>query len=219
VPTVSPLGGSLRRRVAAAVLESRLGAGSRRSSYLPGNVREVADHPAESVVVRRADHDAASAAGVDADRVVAWLGERGRRTIYSPDTSVSAPPPPLLRPHLVTTLRHGRARGAAARLSHGTSLSGATALSLLPPAAAVVGAVLLAAGGAVRDTGFVLLLAYAAALAVSAIHAGVRFSSPAVALVHPAAVVASQAAYLAGFVRGLIERPRARARQARALVS
>jgi glycosyltransferase involved in cell wall biosynthesis len=219
VPTVSPLGGSLRRRVAAAVLESRLGAGSRRASYLPGNVREIADHPAESVVVRRADHEAASAAGVDSDRVVAWLAERGRRTIYSPDTSVSAPPPPLLKPHLATTFRHGRSRGAAARRSHGTSLSGATALSLLPSAAAVVGGVLLVAGGAVRDAGFVLLLAYAAALAVSAIHAGVRFSSPAVAVLHPPAVVASQAAYLAGFVRGLIERPRTRARQARALAS
>jgi hypothetical protein len=170
-------------------------------------------------VCRRADHEAAAAAGIDADRVVAWLAERGRRTIYSPDTSVSAPPPPLLRPHLTATFRHGRARGAAARRSHGGSLSGATALSLLPSAAAVVGAVLLGAGGAVRDAGFVLLLAYAAALAVSAIHAGVRFGSPAVAVVHPPAVVASQAAYLAGFVRGLIERPKARARQARPLAS
>jgi glycosyltransferase involved in cell wall biosynthesis len=219
VPTVSPLGGSLRRRVAAAVLESRLGAGSRRSTYLPGNVREVADHAAESIVLRRADRDAVSAAGVEPDRVVAWLAERGRRTIYSPDASVSAPPPPILRPHLAATFRHGRARGAAARRSHGGSLSGATALSLLPPAAAVVGAVLVAAGGGVRDAGFVLLLAYAAALTASAVHAGVRFGSPAVAVLHPPAVVASQGAYLAGFARGLIERPKPRAREARALAS
>src|SRR5919197_89868 len=56
VPTVSPLAGSLGRRPAAAVLESRLGAGSRRSSYLPGNVRQVADHSAESIMLRRAGY-------------------------------------------------------------------------------------------------------------------------------------------------------------------
>ena len=211
VPTVSPLGGRLGRRVAAAVLESRLGAGSRRSSYLPGNVREVADHAAESIVLRATDYESVSAAGVDADRVVAWLAERGRRTIYTPDASVSAPPPPMLRPQLAATFRHGRARGAAARRSHGGSLSGATARSVLPSAAAAAGAVLLAAGDGARKAGFVLLLAYAAALAASAIHAGVRFGSPAVAVLHPPAVVASQAAYLAGFVRGLIERPKTRA--------
>jgi glycosyltransferase involved in cell wall biosynthesis len=219
VPTVSPLRGPLGRRVAAAVLESRLGAGSRRSSYLPGNVREVSDHAAESIVLRRDDHDAVSAAGVEPDRVVAWLAEHGRRTIYSPDTSVSAPPAPLLRPHLAATFRHARARGAAARRSRGTSLSAATALSLTPAAAAVVGVVFVLVGGAVRTAGYMLLLAYAAALAVSGIHGALRFRSPAVGLLQPLAVVASQATYLGGFVRGLMERPKHARREARALAS
>ncbi len=219
VPTVSPLGGSLGRRVAAAVLESRLGAGSRRSSYLPGNVRLVADHVAESIVLRREDYAAVSGAGVEPDRVVAWLAERGRRTIYTPDTSVSAPPPALVRPHLSATFRHGRARGAAARRSRGASLSGATALSLTPAAAALAGAALVLAGGSGRTAGFVFLVAYGAALAVSGIHAAVRFRSPAVGLLQPFAVVASQATYLGGFVRGLIERPKARRQEARALAS
>ena len=219
VPTVSSLGGGLATRVAAAVLESRLGAGSRRLLYLPGNVREVSDHSAGSIVLRRNDYFALAEAGVEDEQRVAWLSERGRRTVYTPDTSVSAPPPPLLRPHLASTFRHARARGAAARRSRGASLSGATALSLSPLAAAVAGAVLLLVGGSARTAGIVLLLAYGAALAVSGIHAAARFRSVAIGLLQPLAVVASQATYLLGFVRGVTGRPRARRREVRALAS
>jgi glycosyltransferase involved in cell wall biosynthesis len=218
-PTVSSLGGGLGRRVAVAVLESRLGAGSRRSHYLPGNVREVADHAAESVVIRRGDLLAATAAGIEEQRRVAWLAERGRRTVYTPDTSVSASPPPLVRPHLAATFAYARARGVAARRSRGGSLSGATALSLVPLAAAVVGVVLVLVGHGARTVGFALLLAYAAALAASGIHAALRFRSVVVGLLQPPAVVASQVVYLCGFVRGLTERRPARRREARALAS
>ena len=219
VPTVSALGGGLRSRAATAVLESRLGAGSRRSLYLPGNVRDVADHAGESIVLRRGDYLAARAAGVEDERRVAWLAERGRRTVYTPDSFVSAPPPPLVAPHLAATFAHARARGAAARRSRGASLSGATALSLAPAAAAIAGAALVVAGGSARTVGFVLLLAYAAALAFSGIHAAARFRSLTVGLVQPFAVVASQATYLAGFVRGLTERAKPRRREARVLAS
>jgi hypothetical protein len=207
-PTVAPLRGPLRERVAAAVLESRLGSGSRRLGYLPGNVRDVTDHPADSVVIRSADYSSARAAHVDSEHLVAWLAERGRRTIYTPETSISAPPAPLVAPHLAGTFRHARARGSAARRSGGTSLSLATALSLLPLAAALVGFSFLLAGDGLRDTGLVLLLAYAAALAVSGIHAAVRFHSAGVGLLQPFAVIASQVTYLVGFVRGLSERSR-----------
>src|SRR5919198_1258901 len=95
-PTVAPLRGGLRQRLASAVLESRLGGGSRRLLYLPGNVRYVADYPAESVVLRREDHLAALAAGVEDEELVAWLAGRGRRTIYTPDTSLAAEPAPLV---------------------------------------------------------------------------------------------------------------------------
>lgn len=202
-PTLAPLRAPLRERVAAAVLESRLGGGSRRSSFFPGNVRTVYDHPAESIVVRRSDYLDALGAGIDDEELVVWLSSRGRRTIYTPDTSLAAAPAPLIWPHLAGVLKHARARGRAARRTQGRSLSRATALSLAPAVAAVAGAVLLFAGGTLHRIGAVLVLAYAAALLLSGIHAAIRFRSAAVGALEPAAVVASQAAYLTGFALGL----------------
>ncbi|PWU25336.1 MAG: hypothetical protein C5B48_01845 [Candidatus Rokuibacteriota bacterium] len=202
-PTVAPLEGPLRAQVAAAVLESRLGGGSRRSGHFPGNVRVVSDHPAGTVVVRRADYAAALESGVDGERLVAWLAERGRRTIYTPDTSVSAAPPPLVGPHLRGTVAHARARGVAARRSAGTSMSRATALSLAPAAGAVVGASLLAAGGDARRVGAGLIAVYGATVSGFALLAGVRFRSPSVGLFAVPALVATQGAYVAGFVAGI----------------
>jgi hypothetical protein len=205
-PTLAPLRAGLRELVAAAVLESRLGGGSRRSSFFPGNLRTVVDYQADSIVVRRDDYMDALAAGVDSAELVAWLSARGRRTIYTPDTSLAAAPPPLVRPHLDGVLRHGRARGRTARRTHGRSLSRATAVSLAPAAAAILGVVLLAAGGTAQKIGLVLVLAYAAALVLSGMHAGLRFRSLAVGVLEPPAVVGSQAAYLVGFLRGVTRR-------------
>jgi glycosyltransferase involved in cell wall biosynthesis len=202
-PTLAPLRAPLRERVAAAVLESRLGGGSRRSSFFPGNVRTLVDYQAENVVVRRADYVAAVDAGVDDEQLVVWLASRGRRTIYTPDTSLAARPAPMVRPHLVGVVRHARARAAAARKTHARSLSLATALSLAPALGALLGLILLAAGGTVGEVGLALVLAYVAALALSGIHAALRFHSLAVGALEPPAVVASQGAYLVGFVLGL----------------
>jgi glycosyltransferase involved in cell wall biosynthesis len=202
-PTVAPVRAPLRELVAAAVLESRLGGGSRRSSHFPGNVRVVSDYPVDSIVVRRSDYLAALADGIDGDELVAWLAARGRRTIYTPDTSLAAVPRPLVRPHLAATFRHARTRGLAAQRSRGGSLSAATAVSLAPGLAAGAGIVLVALGGARRTTGIALVLVYAGALAASGVHAGVRFRSAAVAVLEPMAVVASQVVYCGGFARGV----------------
>jgi Glycosyl transferase family 2 len=208
VPTVTPVRVSVGRRAAAAVLESRLGGGSRRARHFPGNVRVVADYPAASVVVRRADYLAALDAGIDRERLVAWLHERDRLTVYTPDTSVSAVPPPVFGPHLRATIDHARARGSVARRGRGTTLSGATALSLLPAACAVVGLVLLlATGGIARDIAAVLVLAYVACVVGSAMLAATRFRSLRAGLLVAPALVATQAAYVAGFVHGFL-RPR-----------
>jgi hypothetical protein len=50
------------------------------------------------------------------------------------------------------------------------------------------------------------VLAYAAALVLSGMHAALRFRSLAVGALKPPAVIGSQAAYLVGFLRGLTKR-------------
>jgi hypothetical protein len=171
---------------------------------LPGNIRSVSDYSAESVVVRRADYLAALDAAVDDERLVAWLSERGRRTVYAPDTSVSQVPLPVFLPHLRGTLRHARARGEAARRSRGGSLSAATMLSFLPAACAVLGVLLvLGASGVARDIGLGFVSAYAALVILSALLSAVRFRSLSAGLLSVPALIATQAAYVAGFVQGL----------------
>jgi glycosyltransferase involved in cell wall biosynthesis len=204
VPTLTPPRATLRERAAAAVLESRLGGGSRRSRYFPGNVRIVSDQPADTVIARRADVLDANDAGVGEDQFVAWLAARGRRTVYTPDTSVAAAPPALMRPHLAATYAHARLRGAAARRTRGSSVSAATALSLAPAAVAVGGIVLLAAG--LFTVGVALVAAYGAAVLVTTLLATLRFRSLLVGLLAVPAFVATHAAYVAGFLRGFVGR-------------
>jgi glycosyltransferase involved in cell wall biosynthesis len=205
VSTVAPLRGPLATRIASAVLESRLASGSRRALYLPGNLRYVNDHEADSLVVRSGDFRDARDAGVGFDEMVAWLAARDRRTIYTPETYISLAPPPLIRPHLLQTFRYACARGAVARRSRGRSLSGATMLSLLPAVGAVIGLVLFAAGGGLRPAGAALVVAYLGLLALSGIHAGLRFRSALVGAVQPFAAVATQGTYFLGFLRGVCD--------------
>ena len=204
VPAVTPPQASFRERVAAAVLESRFGGGSRRSRYFPGNVRLVADLPTDTIIIRRDDFDAA----VDRERLVAWLAERGRKTVYTPDTSVSVPPPPVVRPHFAATFAHARSRGAAGRATRGTSSSAETALTLAPAAIAASGAALIALGSqSVRDVGYGLVGAYAVSIGVSATLAALRFRSAGVGLAAAPVFVGTHATYIAGFVRGFVGRP------------
>jgi glycosyltransferase involved in cell wall biosynthesis len=204
-PILTPASASLRQRAAAAVLESRLGGGSRRSTYLPGNVRVVADYPADCVVVRRDDYLASVAAGVGSAELVGWLADRGRSTIYTPDTTIAATPAPLWRPHLRATYRHAGARGVAARRTRGRSLSVATAFSFVPAACAAAGASLLAAGSSeTRRAGVALATGYGLAVGGAAALAGLRFRSGRAGLLAVPALVVTQAAYVAGFARGLV---------------
>jgi hypothetical protein len=205
VPELTPLTASLPERVAGAVRESRLGSGSRRSRYFPGNIRVVADQPVGTFLVRRSDYVAALEHGVGHERLVAWLEKRGRRTIYTPDSMVSAAPPPLVGPHVRAAARHATSRGAAARASRGASLSAATALSVAPAACAVVGLGLLRSDEAAsRRVGIGMVACYAVAVAASAAVAGRRFRSPLVGALTAPALVLTHAAYATGFVRGLL---------------
>lgn len=202
-PTLTPGTAGVREKAAAAVLETRLGGGSRHSRYFPGNVRVVVDYPARNCIVRRADYLAARSAGIDDDRLVEWLFEQGRRTIYTPDTSIAQPPSPLYLPHFADTLDHGQARGSAARRTRGRSLSGATLFSLVPAAVAILGFSLLGLGSSHgRRAGAVLLSAYVLAVIGSATLAALRFRSVKVGLLCAPALPATHAAYVAGFLYG-----------------
>ncbi len=202
VPELAPTTSSVAECAAAAVLESRLGGGSRRFRYLPGNVRVTRDHPAANVIVRATDYRDAVAADVDSEHLVAWLSDRERQTVYTPDTSISSVPAPVFAPHLQATATHACARGSAARRTRGRSVSGATAFSLVPAILAVVGLVVLALGS--RSGGAVLLLVYAATVAGSTVFAGLRFRSLSVALLTAPALVATHAAYVWGFATGVV---------------
>lgn len=203
-PTVSPRDAGLREHVASAVLESRLGGGSRRSRFMPGNVRTVADYPADGIVVRRGDYLEAFEAGIPSRDLVAWLAGRGRKTVYTPDTSISVAPPPVLGPHLRATARQACSRGSAARATRGSSLSAATALSVGPLVAAIAAVGLVALGGTARVVGLVALVAYGVGLAVTSVLAALRFRSLAVGVLTPVVVVLTQCTYVAGFARGLV---------------
>jgi glycosyltransferase involved in cell wall biosynthesis len=203
-PTIAPPSIPFRERVAAAVLESRLGGGSRRAGSFPGNVRTVTDHSAEGVVVRRQDYLESLAEGVGDDRLVAWLAGRGRKTVYTPDTSISASPPPILGEHLRSTLRQARSRGGVARATRGSSMSAATAMSVAPFGLALVALGLIVVGSTWTTVAIAMLAGYGALLVFSAALAAVRFRSPGLGALMPFVLVATQAAYVGGFVSGLV---------------
>jgi glycosyltransferase involved in cell wall biosynthesis len=194
----------IRERAAAAVLESRLGGGSRRSRHFPGNVRLTDDYPTDTYVIRKDDLRAASRAGVEPTELVGWLAERRRRTVYTPDTMVSEAVAPLFAPHLAATLRHAVVRGGAARRTRGSSISSATTLSLVPSGCALAGVAFLAVGSReLRGTGLALVAGYGALVLGSSALAALRFRSLSVGALAAPGLVATQAAYVAGFLRGL----------------
>ena len=66
--------------------------------------------------------------------------------------------------------------------------------------------VVVAGTGRLRDVGIVLVGLYAVLVALSAALSAVRFRSPRVGLVTIPALVATQGAYIGGFMQGLIRR-------------
>ena len=204
VPTMAPLHGTSRELAAAAVLESRLGAGTRRIRFSPGNVRTVDDYPAESMVVRTDVYRRSLTEGVEPERLVAWLAEHGREVVYTPEAMTVMSPDPVFRPHLSSVRRYGRSRGAVARYTGGRSLSTLRLLTMLPFVLGVAAVPLLVAGGAARAIGVALLLVYLAALLLGALLGALRFRSLRVGLLTLPAMAASHVAYAVGFVAGLL---------------
>lgn len=203
-PTMAPAGGPVLARAAAAIWESRLGGGSLYFRFTPGNLRFVGDFPARSLVVRRADYAAAGGPEVAPEQLCERLVERGRRVLYTPETVVVAPRPPLVRPHFREVISYARGRAASVRRRglRGLRPSTIAQLALLPVLAGAVA--LVAAGGAGRVAGIAVLAAYAAAVVLSAAIAALRFRSAAVGLATAAFLPPTHAAYALAFVRGFV---------------
>ena len=204
VPAMAPLDGPARQQAAAAVLESRLGAGSRRVRFSPGNVRTVVDYPSGSIVVRADLLRHAIDAGVEPEHLTSWLASQGHQVVYAPETMMVVTPAPVFRPHLAAVLRYARSRGVIARFTRGRSLTLLRLLTLAPFALALVALPLLLFAGAARDIGIVLLLLYALAVLVGATSGALRFGSLVVGLLTIPALVASHVAYVLGFATGVV---------------
>ena len=205
-PTMTPGRGSVRERAAAALAESRLGGGSHYFRFTPGNLRFVRQFPAGNVVIRREDLLAVAPEDVHPDRLCAALNERGRKVLYTPETVVVSPRPPLFKPHLDRVRRAGHVRGQAIRRE---GLRGVTAASVPPVAflAFLVGAWPLALlGGWPFFIWSALLLAYAAVTLVSAGLAALHFRSLQVGALTAIGSVAVHVTYAIGLLRGLLER-------------
>lgn len=200
-PKMAPLGGSLTQRAAAAVDESRIGAGLGYFRFTPGNVRFVHDYPASTFVVRR---DAFLALpDIELEQVISALVDGGGQVIYSPESVIVVDPAPLFLPHLRVVLARGRLWGS--RLRRGevdVRPTGWTAAALL------IAAGLIAAGlldGAWVTVVAVVVVAYVGALFLAAAAATLRFQSTRVGCLATVGIVATHAVYLAGIARGLVQ--------------
>jgi dolichol-phosphate mannosyltransferase len=204
-PKVAPAGGAVLARAAAAIDESRIGAGFGYFRFTPGNVRFVNDFPASSFVVRR-DAFLALPASIPREDVVAALTEAAGRALYTPESVIGVPAPRLFRPHLHAVFAVGRHRGRALRRGR-VSWRGAP---LVFPAIFVV-AVAILIGRSDRELVNVLIavvLGYALVVCLASVAGALRFQSAAVGAVIPLGIVLTHGSYLAGLARGLtVRRP------------
>jgi glycosyltransferase involved in cell wall biosynthesis len=205
-PSMTPAQGSVRERAAAAVAESRLGGGSHHFRFTPGNLRFVRQFPAANVVVQKRDLLALEQESLHPHRLCAALNDRGRKVLYTPETFVVTPQPPLFGPHLERVKAAGRTRGEAIRK---LGRRGITAASLPPVALLaflVFGWPLLLAGGVWRVAWLVVWGAYAAAVLATGALAALRFQSLRVGALTMVGVVAVHVTYALELIRAVFRR-------------
>ena len=200
-PKVAPLEGPVLERAAAAIDESRIGAGFGYFRFTPGNVRFVEDFPAASFVIRRSAL-LALPAELLVEEVVAALVNAAGRVLYSPESVIVVAPPSLFAPHLRTVVADGRRRGRALR--HGRFVSRRAFFGVFP-LLFVAAVVLLArrSGGEAQGIVLAVVLGYALVVCVASLAAALRFQSAAVGVAAGAGIVLTHISYLAGLARGL----------------
>ncbi|MBA2567915.1 MAG: glycosyltransferase [Actinobacteria bacterium] len=205
-PSLAPAHGSVRERAAAALQESWLGGGSHYFRFTPGNLRFVKQFPGANLVARRAYLEELPEPELHPDRIIAALTGRGRFVLYTPETVLVQPRPPLFRPHLAPVAALGRSRGRAIRKQGRRGLSGAA----LPPLALltffVAGWALALLGGVWLVAWGLVWAAYVALVLLNALLGGLRFRSVRVAALACVGSIAVHLTYATALVLGLIRR-------------
>jgi glycosyltransferase involved in cell wall biosynthesis len=203
-PRLAPSTGTARARAAAAVQESRLGGGSLYYRFTPGNLRIVRDYPADEILVRREVY-LELAADVPAHELAERISDRGGTVVYTPETVVVSPVPPLIVPHLRRMAAYGRRRGRALR-SRGLPAARLSTVLVLSLWLLVLAVVLVALGRLPARVLVVIAVGYGGAISLSAFIAMLRFRSASVGLLALLAFPLTHAVYGVSFVRGAVGR-------------
>jgi glycosyltransferase involved in cell wall biosynthesis len=202
-PQLSPPGGDLRARAAAAIAESRLGSGSLNFRFKPGSIRFTDDFPARSFLVRR-DAYLGLDPSVPLEQVVLELADAGRRTFYLPDASVTLPPAPLFRSHLRRIGSYGFARGRVVNRRGLSSLRASSLATVAFLAWVAVGWLLILAGQ--LDLWLAGWALYAVTIGLSAFFGGLRFRSLRVGLLTAVGLPLTHLVFAVTFLGGLMRR-------------
>jgi len=200
-PQLAPSGGNARQRAAAAIAESRLGAGSLHFRFTPGMIRFVSDFPGRSIVVRRAAY-LALAQSTPPEMEVLELVAAGEKALYLPDASVTVPPAPLFMAHLRRVASYGRARGTLVRRRGISAIRPSTAGVIVLLAWALLGWALAVAGRVELLAWLAIWCVYGAVVLVAAALGGLRFGSFRVAVLTAAGLPLTHGAYGLAFVSG-----------------
>jgi hypothetical protein len=200
-PKVAPATGSHHARAAAAVVESRVGAGFGYFRHTPGNIRYVRSYPASGIVIRRATllQLPDDTALVD---LVAAVARTGEQVLYTPEAVVVADPAPLFRPHLRFVASRARTRAKGVR--RGREAIGLAAAAGVAAVLAVLLLVLFNAGIELAAVVAGAAVLYGIALCVASAAAMFRFQSAVVGALTFAGIVSTHVVYVGAFAHGLV---------------
>jgi glycosyltransferase involved in cell wall biosynthesis len=200
-PQLAPPGGNARERAAAAISESRVGAGSLHFRFTPGMIRFVSDFPARSVVVRR-ERYLALPPSTTPEMEVLELVAGGGRVLYVPEASVTVPAAPLFSGHLHRITSYGRSRGALVRRRRLAAIRPSTVGAVGLLAWALLGWVLVLGGRLAFEAWAAVWGVYIVVVLVAAGFGGLRFGSLRVAALTAVGLPLTHGAYALGFVSG-----------------
>lgn len=207
-PGLTPPNSGWRERAGGAFYESRLGSGPHRHRFVQLRRREVDDHPAYNLVVRRAAIEQIGGWGTtfyggEDTLVCLALVEAGWKLLYDPDVVVYHMRRPIWRQHLAQVGNVGRHRGFFVKAFPKTSLRP----SYFLPSVGTLALGLLLAASVFRPEARPLLAGSLAVFAVGGFVLGLAEQRDVfLAVLLPAVAVFSHIAYGIQFIRGLFTR-------------